>query len=320
MYRVSKLGKSYRKKADLVLKGLSFDVHRGEILGILGANGAGKTTLIKLLLRALEASSGKIEFVGDDLSKIPLRKYYKDVSAVLEGNRNVYWYLTGFQNIEYFGRLKQLDDIKIAEKADKLLKTFDLYDARNQIAGNYSRGMLQKLSIIIAMLDDPEVLFLDEPTLGLDIMTKKAVMNDLKHLAEEKKTTIVITSHQLDVIDAITDRVLVLENGGIAYIGKTSDFKQMYSENKYTLTVNGTVDRRDIAFDNYTIEERETTTDITLNDISRRDINLVLAHMLERDYEIVAFSKDSSRLEDIMEVFVQRDRSKDAQTFQSGIR
>lgn len=320
MYRVSKLGKSYRKKADLVLKGLSFDVHRGEILGILGVNGAGKTTLIKLLLRALEASSGKIEFVGDDLSKIPLRKYYKDVSAVLEGNRNVYWYLTGFQNIEYFGRLKQLDDIKIAEKADKLLKTFDLYDARNQIVGKYSRGMLQKLSIIIAMLDDPEVLFLDEPTLGLDIMTKKAVMNDLKHLAEEKKTTIVITSHQLDVIDAITDRVLVLENGGIAYIGKTSDFKQMYSENKYTLTVNGTVDRRDIAFDNYTIEERETTTDITLNDISRRDINLVLAHMLERDYEIVAFSKDSSRLEDIMEVFVQRDRSKDAQTFQSGIR
>jgi ABC-2 type transport system ATP-binding protein len=141
-------------------------------------------------------------------------------------------------------------------------------------------------------------------------MTKKAVMNNLKHLAQEEKTTVVITSHQLDVIDTITDRVLVLENGDIAYIGKTSDFKQMYSENKYKLTVNGTVDRRDIAFDNYAIEEKETTTAITLNDISHRDINLVLTHMLERDYEIIAFSKDSNRLEDIMEVFVQRDRSK----------
>ena len=312
MYRVSKLGKSYGKKAAFVLKGISFDVNRGEILGILGVNGAGKTTLIKLLLRALEASSGKIEFVGNDLSKIPLRKYYKDVSAVLEGNRNVYWYLTGFQNIQYFGRLKKLEDRKIVEKGDRLLKAFDLYDARDQIAGNYSRGMLQKLSIIIAMLGDPEVLFLDEPTLGLDLITKKAVMNNLKRLAEEEKTTIVITSHQLDVIDAITDRVLVLENGDIAYIGKTSDFKQRYSENKYKLTMNGTVDRRDIAFDNYTIEEKETTTDITLNDISHRDINLVLTHVLERDYEIVAFSKDSNRLEDIMEVFVQRDRSNHA--------
>ena len=179
MYRVTELRKSYGKKADLVLKGLSFDVNRGEILGILGVNGVGKTTLIKLLLRALETSGGKIEFIGNDLSKISLRKYYKEVSAVLEGNRNVYWYLTGFQNIEYFGRLKQLEDSEIVEKSEELLKTFDLYDARNQIAGDYSRGMLQKLSIIIAMLGDPEVLFLDEPTLGLDIITKKAVMQSL---------------------------------------------------------------------------------------------------------------------------------------------
>jgi len=312
MYRITELRKSYGKKADLVLKGLSFDVDKGEILGVLGVNGAGKTTLIKLLLQALEASGGKIEFIGNDLSKISLRKYYKEVSAVLEGNRNVYWYLTGLQNIEYFGRLKQLEDSEIGEKSEKLLKAFDLYDARNQIAGNYSRGMLQKLSIIIAMLDNPQVLFLDEPTLGLDIITKKAVMQSLKHLAKEEETTIVITSHQLDVIDAITDRVLVLENGGIAYIGRTAEFKQLYSENKYKLTVNGTVDRKDIVFSDYVLEEKEATTDIILNGISKRDVSLVLSHLLERDYEMIAFSKDSNRLEDIMEMFIQRGRNGDA--------
>jgi ABC-2 type transport system ATP-binding protein len=312
MYKVSNLKKSYGKKADLVLKDISFDINEGEILGILGINGAGKTTLIKILLRALEPSGGKIEFLGNDLSKIPLSTYYKDVSAVLEGERNAYWYLTGFQNIQYFGRLKKLRDSVISEEADTLLKAFDLYDAKDQTAGKYSRGMLQKLSIIVAMLGDPKVLFLDEPTLGLDLLTKKAVMNNLKRLAEEKKNTIVLTSHELDVIDAVTDRVLVLENGGIAYVGKTSDFKQMYSENKYKLTVRGTVARGDILSDDCAVEERGATTDIILSNISNQDIDRLLMHILEKGYEIIAFSKDSNRLEDVMEAFIQRGSNRDA--------
>jgi len=137
-------------------------------------------------------------------------------------------------------------------------------------------------------------------------------MNDLKHLAEEKKTTIVITSHQLDVIDAITDRVLVLENGGIAYVGKTSDFKQMYSENKYKLTVRGTVARGDILSDDCAVEERGATTDIILSNISNQDIDRLLMHILEKGYEIIAFSKDSNRLEDVMEAFIQRGSNRDA--------
>jgi len=305
MYRISNLKKSYGKRADLVLKDISFDINEGEILGILGINGAGKTTLIKVLLRALEPSGGKIEFLGHDLSKIPLSTYYKDVSAVLEGERNAYWYLTGFQNIQYFGRLKKLRDSELSEEADALLKVFDLYDARDQTVGKYSRGMLQKLSIIIALLGDPKVLFLDEPTLGLDIITKKAVTANLKRLAEDKKTTIVLTSHELDVIDAVTDRVLALEDGGIAYVGKTSDFKQMYSENKYKLTLRGIVAREDILSDDYAVEERGATTDIVLSNISNRDIDRILMHILEKDYEIISFSKDSNRLEDIMEAFIQ---------------
>lgn len=311
MYTISNVQKSYGRRADPVLKGVSFDIREGEILGILGVNGAGKTTLIKILLRALEPSGGTIEFLGRDLSRIPLSVYYKDVSAVLEGERNAYWYLTGFQNIQYFGRLKQLRDRELSAEADVLLKTFDLYDARDQTAGRYSRGMLQKLSIIIAMLGGPKVLFLDEPTLGLDILTKKAVTASLKRLAEEKKTTIVLTSHELDVIDAVTDRVLVLENGGIAYIGKTSDFKQMYSKNKYTLTVRGTVAREDILADNCVVKERGATTDIAFSNISNRDIDRILTRMLAKDYEILSFSKDSNRLEDVMEAFIQRGSGRD---------
>jgi len=312
MYTVSNLWKSYEKKAPPVLKGLSFEIHKGEILGILGVNGAGKTTLIKLLLRALEASDGSMEFLGTDLAKFPLAQYYQTVSAVLEKDRNVYWYLTGIQNIQYFGRLKKLKDGEISEKADRLMRAFDLYDARNQIAGNYSRGMLQKLSIIIAMLGNPQVLFLDEPTLGLDVITKKAVMHNLKQLARQENTTIVLTSHQLDVIDEITDRVLVLENGGIAYIGKTSDFKHLYSENKYTVTMSGRLDKKNSALSGCTIEEKEATTEIILHNTSNREINKLISHLLEKDYEIIAFSKDSHRLEDVMELFIQRGSDKSA--------
>lgn len=308
MYKIRELKKAYSGKADYVLKGLSFDIHKGEILGILGVNGAGKTTLIKLLLRALEPSCGEIEFLGKDLSRIPLGQYYRFVSAVLEKDRNVYWYLTGFQNIEYFGRLKKLKDDQIAAQAEKLLTALDLNEARDQIAGNYSRGMLQKLSIIIAMLGDPEVLFLDEPTLGLDIVTKRAMMGNLHQLAKEKNTTIVITSHQLDVIDEVTDRVLMIEGGQIAYIGKTYDFKQTYSENKYTVTVSGLIDQEDPLLKEYLceFEQRDGTSKIILRDNSSEHVNQLLTQMLHRNYEIVAFSKDSHRLEDVMEAFIHR--------------
>lgn len=306
MYSVTNVTKSYGRKTDIVLRDISFDIDRGEILGILGVNGVGKTTLVKILLRALEPSAGRIEFLGKDLSKTPLSAYYRNVSAVLEGDRNTYWYLTGLQNMRYFGRLKNLREAEISNQAVGLLKTFDLWDARDQTVGEYSRGMRQKLSIIIAMLGDPEVLFLDEPTLGLDTMTKKAVMAHLENLARQKKTTVVLTSHELDVIDAITDRVLVLEHGSIAYVGRTSDFKQLYSENKYTLTVKGTVKTEDVLSDGYTAKEREGMTDITYSTISDDDINRVLRHLLEKRYEVIAFSKDSSRLEDIMEAFLRR--------------
>lgn len=236
VFEIKDIKKSYTKKSNNVIDGISFHVNKGEIIGILGENGAGKTTLIKSILKLLKINEGSIVFEGTNINKIPNKKYYQRVAAVLEGNRNIYWYLSGYENILYFGRLKKMKTADIKKKADDLLKLFSLYDHKDKQAGDYSRGMQQKLSIILTLLNNPEVLFLDEPTLGLDIKTKKDVMSTLKTLSQEKGVTIFITSHQLDVIDELSDRLILLDNGKIVYEGKPNIFKEKYSNDKYRIS------------------------------------------------------------------------------------
>jgi len=232
VYEIVNIKKSYTKNSNYVLDGISFQVKKGEIIGILGENGAGKTTLIKSMLKLLTINEGTILFEGMDIKNIPNSKYYRRVASVLEGNRNIYWYLSGYENILYFGKLKKMKTADIRKKADKLLKLFYLYDHKDKQVGEYSRGMQQKLSIILSLLNDPDVLFLDEPTLGLDIKTKKDVMNTLNALSHDKGVTIFITSHQLDVIDELSDRLILLDKGKIVFEGKPSTFKEKYSNDK----------------------------------------------------------------------------------------
>lgn len=122
-------------------------------------------------------------FEEKNLDKWNMNEYYKRVSAVLEGNRNTYWYATGYENIKYFGYLKGLTLKEINEKSEIFLKKFDLYEDRNKKVSNYSRGMQQKLAIIISLINNPDVLFLDEPTLGLDVESKQKMIEILEEIS-----------------------------------------------------------------------------------------------------------------------------------------
>src|SRR5690625_2615711 len=159
-------GKSVVKAVDDV----SFQVHKGEIVGLLGPNGAGKTTTIKMICGLLKMDEGKITVKGLDNDKHRL-KALNHISAVLEGNRNLYWRLTVRENLEYFAGNRGASRKEVAVRIEELLADFNLKSKEKELVNRLSRGMQQKLAIAVALLAESDVILLDEPTLGLDVET-----------------------------------------------------------------------------------------------------------------------------------------------------
>lgn len=305
MFQAVNVKKRYDIHSYEVLNGISFQIQSGEIIGVLGENGAGKTTLIKTMMKLLEIDEGKIEYANKDIRNIPNKKYYSMVASVLEGNRNLYWYLSGYENILYFCSLKKLKIKSVQNEIEFYLKEFELYDAKDKCVGEYSRGMQQKLSIIIALLGNPQVLFLDEPTLGLDVQTKKKVLGILKKLARQKNVTIIITSHQLDIIDLLVDKLLVLKNGKIFYEGDPYLFKEMYSENRYTISV--IAENIDRYFEKYEYTKEDKRVNLYLKNMDKDSIFQVISELYDRGYEIIEMKKDTADLEEIMLRFLEKE-------------
>lgn len=305
MFQAVNVKKRYDIHSYEVLNGISFQIQSGEIIGVLGENGAGKTTLIKTMMKLLEIDEGKIEYANKDIRNIPNKKYYSMVASVLEGNRNLYWYLSGYENILYFCSLKKLKIKSVQNEIEFYLKEFELYDAKDKCVGEYSRGMQQKLSIIIALLGNPQVLFLDEPTLGLDVQTKKKVLGILKKLARQKNVTIIITSHQLDIIDLLVDKLLVLKNGKIFYEGDPYLFKEMYSENRYTISV--IAENIDRYFEKYEYTKEDKRVNLYLKNMNKDSIFQVISELYDRGYEIIEMKKDTADLEEIMLLFLEKE-------------
>ena len=305
MFQAVNVKKRYDIHSYEVLNGISFQIQSGEIIGVLGENGAGKTTLIKTMMKLLEIDEGKIEYANKDIRNIPNKKYYSMVASVLEGNRNLYWYLSGYENILYFCSLKKLKIKSVQNEIEFYLKEFELYDAKDKCVGEYSRGMQQKLSIIIALLGNPQVLFLDEPTLGLDVQTKKKVLGILKKLARQKNVTIIITSHQLDIIDLLVDKLLVLKNGKIFYEGDPYLFKEMYSENRYTISV--IAENIDRYFEKYEYTKEDKRVNLYLKNMNKDSIFQVISELYYRGYEIIEMKKDTADLEEIMLRFLEKE-------------
>jgi len=209
MLTITNLRKSFREKS--VLKDASFTVNAGEIVCLLGNNGAGKTTIINCILKMIHQDSGEIRLDGKDIQNIKNGEYFNKVSALLESSSNVYDYLTGWQNIEYFAGLSKID-CKTPDIA-KYIDDFELREAIHKPVGEYSRGMQQKLALIISLMLSPKLLLLDEPTLGLDIKSKNSVIDNLNHLVKEKGMAVILTTHQMEVVQKLNSRVLILKDG-----------------------------------------------------------------------------------------------------------
>lgn len=235
---VDHLKKSYRYGKTLVeaVRGVSLNLAGGEVLAFLGPNGAGKTTTIKMIAGLIRPDAGRVQIAGIDPHRNP--QALRLVGAVLEGNRNLYWRLTPEENLEYFGVLKGLTRREVRRRSRDLLARFDLTAKRRTSVQKLSRGMQQKLAIAVALVHQPKLLLLDEPTLGLDVEATQYVKGLVKAIAAEG-CAILLTTHQLDIAEELSDRVAIIQKGEIITSAATRDLIQQFSGTTYMIEVEG---------------------------------------------------------------------------------
>ncbi|NJL87445.1 MAG: ABC transporter ATP-binding protein [Leptolyngbyaceae cyanobacterium SM1_1_3] len=218
---------------------VSFTVQSGDLLGLIGPNGAGKTTTIKMIAGLIRPDSGSVRIAGLDPHQ--QARALKQVGAVLEGNRNLYWKLTALENLDYFGVLRGVSSRLARQRGSELLKQFDLLDKRNTPVQKLSRGMQQKLAIAVALIHQPRLLLLDEPTLGLDVEASETVKTLVRQIADAG-CAILLTTHQLDVAEELSDRVAIIRQGQIIAEKPTRDLIQQFSGSTYQIKFEGDLD------------------------------------------------------------------------------
>ena len=191
----------------------SFTLDSGEILALLGPNGAGKTTTIKMVLGLITPTSGTAAVKGYDMSVAnEMRAGVHHLGAVLEGARNAYWRLSVLENLRYFGGLRGMVRKEVDEKAVELLSILNLLEHQDQEVRKLSRGMQQKVAIANALMHDPEILVLDEPTLGLDVEAARLLEETIVRLVKRGKA-ILLTTHVMSLAERLADRIFVINDG-----------------------------------------------------------------------------------------------------------
>jgi len=209
----------------LAVDHISFAVHEGEVFGFLGPNGAGKTTTQRMLTTLLEPTEGRIAIFGHDLARdaYPVKRRM----GLVPEESNVYTELTAWDNLMFTAQLYRVPRAERAERARKLLAAFGLGEKQDVKVGDFSKGMRRRLSIAMALIHRPSLLFLDEPTPGLDAQSTRAI-RDLVRQMNAEGTTIFLTTHQIEEANQLCDRVAIINHGRIAAIDTPERLKQTF--------------------------------------------------------------------------------------------
>ena len=212
------------------VKRVNFTVSQGEIFGLLGPNGAGKTTTIKMISTLLEPTRGHIFVNGYDTVK-EARKVRMSLGTVLAGERSIYWKLTARENLEYFGSLYGLSREQAKARAQQLLDRLELSKRGDELVESYSSGMKQRIALGKALMADPAILLLDEPTVGLDPQAARRLREIILELKSEGRT-ILLTTHYMEEADILSDRIAIIDQGQIIALAPPSELKAQLAEQR----------------------------------------------------------------------------------------
>ncbi len=215
------------------LDGISFNIKKNEIFALLGPNGAGKTTTIKILCTLIKPTEGTATVSGYDVVKNP-RKVRESLGIVFQ-EPALDDKLTGKENLEYHAMLYGMNRRGRERKIKEMLKLVELEEHANMLVKYYSGGMRRKLEIARSMMHDPQILFLDEPTIGLDAQSRRKIWQYILKIKKEFDTTILLTTHYIEEAEKLSDRVAIMNRGKIKIIGKPADLKKKYEQERIRL-------------------------------------------------------------------------------------
>ncbi len=234
MHIITTVGLTKKFNKLVAVDNVSLTVDKGEIFGFLGPNGAGKTTTIKMLTTLMMPTEGSAIIAGADI--ITQRNQVRKAIGVVFQEPALDTELTGFENLDYHARMYGISRSQRQQRIDEVLDLVDLQDKKNVLVKQYSGGMKRRLEIARGLMHSPKVLFLDEPTLGLDAQTRRAIWQYIKRMNTEKDTTIFLTTHYMDEADYLCDRIGIIDHGKILVVDTTTNLKNSVGNDLITLT------------------------------------------------------------------------------------
>lgn len=301
---VSGLKKSFKKGKVIAVDGVDLEIKDGELFGLLGPNGAGKTTLLKCLATLLIPDVGKITIFDHDVLKESL-KVRKRIGLVTGGERTLYWKLSVFDNLRYFAALYGLYGRYAKKRIEEMIEIMDLVEKRDERVERLSTGMRQKVALARSLLHDPDLLLLDEPTLGLDPQFSRVIRRFIKDdLQKRLKKTILLTTHYMEEADELCDRIGFMSRGKVVACATPEELKERIPhERLLEVKVFGLPDVNSIRKISG-VDDVLTITDNTRTTlrIQTNDPDLILTDVIEHlrlDHKIIGFGITTPTLEDV---------------------
>jgi ABC-2 type transport system ATP-binding protein len=219
----------YHKKTVHAVDHVSFDIPPGEIFGLLGPNGAGKTTCVKMISGLVRPDSGVVYVDGMNVERKRLQ-VLRRVGVVLEGTRTSIWPLTPLENLAYYGNLKDMKGRVLKQRSRELLEFIGLKDQMNVQVRRLSRGQKQKVAICIALIADPPVILLDEPTTGLDVQSSRSIKEKIIQMTREQGKSVLVTTHDMNVAQELCDRIGIINGGKLITCRPTKELLSHFSD------------------------------------------------------------------------------------------
>ncbi len=302
LYKTYKQNKATPVKA---VDNLNLSVPQGQILGFLGPNGAGKTTTIKMICGLIIPDSGTVQLNGYHITK-QRSDAMRQIGAVLEGTRNIYWRLTAWQNLMYFGRLKGKRGTFLKEQAKRMLHELDLWDRRDDPVRQFSRGMQQKVAIACALIANPPIVLLDEPTLGLDVQSARTVKEWVGQLASNLGKTVVLTTHQLDMAQKLCDQVAIIRKGQLVANYPVEELLGLFRQEHYEIRVQGYLESPSWA-DGMNINHEGEQTVFTTSITNQDELYHLIDHIRTTKLPLVSVRHVEPDLEEVFVELIEKE-------------
>jgi ABC-2 type transport system ATP-binding protein len=276
---------------------ISFSIGRGELVGYIGPNGAGKSTTIKMLTGILVPSSGSI-IVDDRVPYINRRGNAMHIGVVFGQRSQLYWDLPMEETFELYKKMYKINDARFKQNVEFYVELLEMKEFLQAPVRQLSLGQKMRANIATALLHDPDTIFLDEPTIGLDVVAKSRIRHFIKEVNREKQTTVILTTHDMDDIDQICNRLIMIDKGKIIYDGTLDSFKKTYS-NGFMITADFLENNVQIIDKRLRIIKEEGPRKFIL--CNKQEINAGEAiTLLTRNYNIVDLNIKEPEIEELV--------------------